>query len=222
MAHRPCRRLPVGACARGMRCFRGAQGRRRLRLPGDAFHQSKRPEGGRHVATQPHQPARLDRGTSPSAEAAGRQRRHLERRLPRHGRRRTQPPQRLSHQSRRGTVLPGRGRHRPARSSRTASRATCRSGRASCSCCRPACRTRRSGRPTPSAWSSSSPKYRPEPHHLRWYCRGCGHVLHDAEFQPVDLGKQIKAMIEEFNGSTSSCGPASSAGQVFARCRTGT
>jgi 3-hydroxyanthranilate 3,4-dioxygenase len=45
------------------------------------------------------------------------------------------------------------------------------------------------------------PKYAKGPHHLRWYCRSCGAVLHDAEFQPADLGKQIKAMIEEFNGS---------------------
>ena len=33
------------------------------------------------------------------------------------------------------------------------------------------------------------------------YCRNCGNVLHDAAFEPVDLGKQIKAMIAEFNGS---------------------
>jgi 3-hydroxyanthranilate 3,4-dioxygenase len=38
-------------------------------------------------------------------------------------------------------------------------------------------------------------------HHLRWYCRSCNNVLHDAAFEPQDLGKQIKAMIEEFNGS---------------------
>jgi len=45
------------------------------------------------------------------------------------------------------------------------------------------------------------PKYAKGPHHLRWYCRSCGAVLHDAEFQPVDLGKQLKALIEDFNGS---------------------
>jgi 3-hydroxyanthranilate 3,4-dioxygenase len=47
------------------------------------------------------------------------------------------------------------------------------------------------------------PKYAKGPHHLRWYCRDCGAVLHDAEFQPVDLGKQLKALIEDFNGSQS-------------------
>ena len=46
------------------------------------------------------------------------------------------------------------------------------------------------------------PKAFRENHHLRWYCRECGAVLHDAAFQPADLGKQIKAMIEEFKGST--------------------
>jgi 3-hydroxyanthranilate 3,4-dioxygenase len=45
------------------------------------------------------------------------------------------------------------------------------------------------------------PKASKENHHLRWYCRQCGAVLHDAEFLPIDLGKQIKAMIEAFNGS---------------------
>ena len=45
------------------------------------------------------------------------------------------------------------------------------------------------------------PKAFKDSHHLRWYCRGCGAVLHDAEFQPADIGKQIKAIIEQFNGS---------------------
>ena len=45
------------------------------------------------------------------------------------------------------------------------------------------------------------PKYATGPHHLRWYCRACNAVLHDAAFEPADLGKQIKAMIEEFKGS---------------------
>jgi 3-hydroxyanthranilate 3,4-dioxygenase len=39
-------------------------------------------------------------------------------------------------------------------------------------------------------------------HHLRWYCRACGAVLHDAEFVPADLGRQIKEMLEQFNAST--------------------
>ena len=33
-------------------------------------------------------------------------------------------------------------------------------------------------------------------HHLRWYCQKCGDVVHDVEFQPVDLGKQIKPILE--------------------------
>ena len=44
------------------------------------------------------------------------------------------------------------------------------------------------------------PKFARGTHHLRWYCRQCNNVLHDAAFEPVDLGKQIKAMIEEFKG----------------------
>jgi 3-hydroxyanthranilate 3,4-dioxygenase len=46
------------------------------------------------------------------------------------------------------------------------------------------------------------PKAFTEAHHLRWYCRQCGNLLHDAEFQPVDLGKQIKAMIEAFRDNS--------------------
>ena len=45
------------------------------------------------------------------------------------------------------------------------------------------------------------PKFARGTHHLRWYCRECGHVLHDSAFEPVDLGKQIKAMLAEFNGT---------------------
>jgi 3-hydroxyanthranilate 3,4-dioxygenase len=45
------------------------------------------------------------------------------------------------------------------------------------------------------------PKAFTEEHHLRWYCKTCGAVVHDVEFQPVDIGKQIKAMLEQFNGS---------------------
>jgi 3-hydroxyanthranilate 3,4-dioxygenase len=43
------------------------------------------------------------------------------------------------------------------------------------------------------------PKAHSEAHHLRWFCKNCGAVLHDVEFHPVDLGKQIKAMLGEFN-----------------------
>jgi 3-hydroxyanthranilate 3,4-dioxygenase len=42
------------------------------------------------------------------------------------------------------------------------------------------------------------PKFAKGEQHLRWYCRKCNAVLHDIAFQPVDLGKQIKAMLEEF------------------------
>jgi 3-hydroxyanthranilate 3,4-dioxygenase len=34
--------------------------------------------------------------------------------------------------------------------------------------------------------------------HLRWYCEGCGEVLHDAAFQLMDLGAQLKPVIEKF------------------------
>jgi 3-hydroxyanthranilate 3,4-dioxygenase len=36
--------------------------------------------------------------------------------------------------------------------------------------------------------------------HLRWYCEGCGEVLHDASFQLEDLGTQLKPIIESFYG----------------------
>ena len=45
------------------------------------------------------------------------------------------------------------------------------------------------------------PKSSPETHHLRWYCPKCRGVVHDVEFTPVDIGKQIKAALEEFKGS---------------------
>ena len=45
------------------------------------------------------------------------------------------------------------------------------------------------------------PKYAKGTHHLRWYCRNCNAVLHDATFEPVDLGKQIKSLIEQFKAS---------------------
>jgi 3-hydroxyanthranilate 3,4-dioxygenase len=40
-----------------------------------------------------------------------------------------------------------------------------------------------------------------EDHYLRWYCPSCRAVLHESAFRPVDIGKQIKAMLEQFNGS---------------------
>jgi 3-hydroxyanthranilate 3,4-dioxygenase len=44
------------------------------------------------------------------------------------------------------------------------------------------------------------PKAHTEDHHLRWFCPGCGAVLHDVAFQPADLGQQIKSMLAEFRG----------------------
>jgi len=43
------------------------------------------------------------------------------------------------------------------------------------------------------------PRASTDDHHLRWFCKGCGGVLHDVAFQPVDIGKQIKAALEDFN-----------------------
>jgi 3-hydroxyanthranilate 3,4-dioxygenase len=39
--------------------------------------------------------------------------------------------------------------------------------------------------------------------HLRWFCEKCGAELHDAEFQLVDLGKQLKPIIEGYYADTS-------------------
>ena len=59
------------------------------------------------------------------------------------------------------------------------------------------------------------PKFARGTHHLRWYCRSCNHVLHDAAFEPVDLGKQIKGMLEEFK-SRSDLHTCTKCGSVFA------
>lgn len=50
-----------------------------------------------------------------------------------------------------------------------------------------------------------------EQDHLRWYCDGCGEVLHDAAFHLEDLGKQLKPVIENYYADESlrtckSCG----------------
>ncbi len=37
-----------------------------------------------------------------------------------------------------------------------------------------------------------------EKDHLRWFCDNCGKELFDSEFQLVDLGKQLKPIIEGF------------------------
>ncbi len=34
--------------------------------------------------------------------------------------------------------------------------------------------------------------------HLKWFCEECGEVLYDAGFQLVDLGKQLKPIMEQF------------------------
>jgi 3-hydroxyanthranilate 3,4-dioxygenase len=44
-----------------------------------------------------------------------------------------------------------------------------------------------------------------ESHHLRWYCKECGNTVHDVEFQPVDIGKQIKAALEDFKSQPRKC-----------------
>ena len=36
--------------------------------------------------------------------------------------------------------------------------------------------------------------------HLRWFCEKCGEVLYDSDFHLVDLGKQLKPIIEQFYG----------------------
>jgi 3-hydroxyanthranilate 3,4-dioxygenase len=33
---------------------------------------------------------------------------------------------------------------------------------------------------------------------MRWYCRGCGEVVHEAAFHCTDLGTQIKSAVEAF------------------------
>ncbi|KAK5112471.1 3-hydroxyanthranilic acid dioxygenase [Meristemomyces frigidus] len=35
---------------------------------------------------------------------------------------------------------------------------------------------------------------------LRWYCRGCGEVVHESGFHCTDLGTQIKGAVEEYKG----------------------
>ena len=37
--------------------------------------------------------------------------------------------------------------------------------------------------------------------HLRWYCRQCQAVVHDVAFVPAEIGKQIKAALDEYNGN---------------------
>ena len=59
------------------------------------------------------------------------------------------------------------------------------------------------------------PKAFQEAQHLRWYCRRCNNALYDAEFQPVDLGKQIKEIIERFKASEE-LRTCKACGEVFA------
>lgn len=37
--------------------------------------------------------------------------------------------------------------------------------------------------------------------HLRWYCPQCGDIVHDVNFHTIDLGKQLKPIIEEFRSN---------------------
>jgi 3-hydroxyanthranilate 3,4-dioxygenase len=39
--------------------------------------------------------------------------------------------------------------------------------------------------------------------HLRWYCEGCGEILHDESFHCTDLGTQLKPVIERFHADES-------------------
>ncbi len=61
-----------------------------------------------------------------------------------------------------------------------------------------------------------APRFAKGQQHLRWYCRQCNNLLHDISFEPADLGKQIKAMLEEFNSradlkTCKACGTADAA-----------
>jgi len=40
-----------------------------------------------------------------------------------------------------------------------------------------------------------------EKDHLRWYCEKCGNVIYDESFHCVDLGTQLKPVIERFHAS---------------------
>lgn len=35
---------------------------------------------------------------------------------------------------------------------------------------------------------------------MRWYCRGCGEVVWEKSFVCTDLGTQVKAVVQEFEG----------------------
>jgi 3-hydroxyanthranilate 3,4-dioxygenase len=37
--------------------------------------------------------------------------------------------------------------------------------------------------------------------HMRWYCKQCGALVYDAELHLVDLGKQLKPIIEKFRNN---------------------
>lgn len=54
------------------------------------------------------------------------------------------------------------------------------------------------------------PKLTKEDHHLQWFCKSCQGIVHDFAFQPADLGKQIKAMLERWGSDekmrTCKCG----------------
>lgn len=45
------------------------------------------------------------------------------------------------------------------------------------------------------------PRASAEPQHLRWYCPKCQAIVHDTQFQPADIGKQIKEALEQFKSS---------------------
>jgi 3-hydroxyanthranilate 3,4-dioxygenase len=52
--------------------------------------------------------------------------------------------------------------------------------------------------------------------HLQWYCERCDHLLYDASFELVDLGSQLKPIIEKFYGDQKlrTCGKCGTVMQV--------
>ncbi len=42
-----------------------------------------------------------------------------------------------------------------------------------------------------------------EDDHMVWFCDDCGELLHDASFHLVDLGQQLKPILEEFHANKS-------------------
>lgn len=43
------------------------------------------------------------------------------------------------------------------------------------------------------------PRMSSDDHLLVWYCSACAEIVHQVNFQPVDIGKQIRAALTEFD-----------------------